>query len=359
MVLSSRTSEDERWADVGPWRQPSPLDCTIGRSPAWWFRYRQAVASTDPLGDYEEALRRLDELRQVVRVQINPESVFEALTALHLAVARAYPGRRPKAPSGSGARRKILSYLQEHCGEWVHGEELAAVSGIGEWARRVRELRVEDGYLIHEEAGYYRLLAAEPDQTVARRWQLMNEIRRTEGSARERILALLTRSVGEKVTRYEVDYVSKIKEGSRQVRELRDEFGWPIESHVDAEDLKPGEYRLVSVEEEDRSDKRQRLYPDDLRQRVFERDRYTCWQCQRDRAAAERTGDRRFFLEVHHLQAVADELDALPVERLNDASNLATFCHACHLRETAALHRKRRLGRMAVGGGATGITGTA
>lgn len=317
------------------------------------------MASTDPLSDYDEALRRLEELRHAVGVQINPESVFEALTALHLAVARAYPGRRPKAPSGSGARRKILSYLQDRCGEWVHGEELAAVSGIGEWARRVRELRVEDGYLIHEEAGHYRLATAEPDDAIARRWQLMNEIRRTDGSARERILAFLMRSVGERVTRNDLDYVAKIKEGSRRVRELRDEFGWPIESHLDAEDLRPGEYRLVSVEEEDRRDERQRLYPDGLRQGVFERDHYTCWKCRRDRAAAERAGDRRFFLEVHHLQAVADELDAMPVERLNDASNLATFCHACHRQETAAFHRKRRTERIAARDGATGTTSTA
>ena len=48
-------------------------------------------------------------------------------------------------PTGGGPR--ILAYLQAHLGEVVSGEELRAAGGfIGEWARRVRELDVEQGY---------------------------------------------------------------------------------------------------------------------------------------------------------------------------------------------------------------------
>jgi 5-methylcytosine-specific restriction endonuclease McrA len=225
---------------------------------------------------------------------------------------------------------------------WVTGEELHAASRIGEWARRVRELRVEEGWPIEEDRGRYRLTASEPDVAAAERWSVLNGIRRREGNARERIRALLEARVGEVVTRDELDYVAKIKEGSRRTRELRDEYGWPIESHIDDPRLQPGEYRLVSAEEADRRDPRQRLYPESTRSRVFERDNFTCQDCGRDREAAERAGDGRFYLEIHHRRAVAEQLDSLPEAELNDVDNLVTLCHADHLRQTAAFQRRRR-----------------
>src|SRR5690349_14313972 len=67
-------------------------------------------------------------------------------------------------------RDAILCYLQMHVGESVPADALAGVSGITEWARRVRELRVEFGWSI--ESGitrddmphdHYRLTASTPD----------------------------------------------------------------------------------------------------------------------------------------------------------------------------------------------------
>lgn len=58
-------------------------------------------------------------------------------------------------PAGS-ARSRISALLVRRVGEWVTGDELAAVAGISEWARRIRELR-ESGYLISESGGSYRL----------------------------------------------------------------------------------------------------------------------------------------------------------------------------------------------------------
>lgn len=84
---------------------------------------------------------------------------------------------------------------------------------------------------------------------------------------------------------------NKAKESVRRLRELRDEEGWPIESHVDDPLLRPGQYRLVSAADEDRRDIRQRLYPEDLRERIFERDDYTCQKCGRNRERAEKAGN--------------------------------------------------------------------
>jgi hypothetical protein len=225
----------------------------------------------------------------------------------------------------------------------VSGAELATVSGIQEWARRVRELRVEEGYDIVERGGsVYCLVSPEPDLHRARRWRRTNEIRRMSGSALQRIETFLVEMEGEVVTREEIDYVAKIAEGSRRVRELRDEHGLPINSHIDEAGLRPGEYRLVSADPADRRDRRQRLYPESLRERVFARDEYKCLECGRTREIALEAGDTRFYLEVHHVKAVAEELDSLPPAELNREANLITLCHRDHIAETTALQDRRR-----------------
>lgn len=48
-----------------------------------------------------------------------------------------------------GAKKRILEYLLANMGRVIEGEELRKASGnISEWARRVRELRTEEGYQI-------------------------------------------------------------------------------------------------------------------------------------------------------------------------------------------------------------------
>ncbi|ODQ98280.1 hypothetical protein BHQ21_25965 [Mycobacterium sherrisii] len=266
------------------------------------------------------------------------------VTELRVLVVRRF-GRKPRAARGEGARHAILDYLQANLGQWVDGEELAAVSGIQEWARRVRELRVQEGYAIDEHDDRYCLRRADPDAATAARWRMMYRIRRSGGSGRARVMAFLGACVGEVVSRDDIDYVARIREGSRRVRELRDEDGWPIASHIDDPGLQSGQYRLISDDPADHRDPRQRLYPEDLRARVFERDRFTCQHCGRNRAKAEAAGDTRFYLEIHHRTAVAEQLDALPAEQLNDERNLITYCHACHRDETAKFHRRRRAER--------------
>ena len=256
-------------------------------------------------------------------------------------IARLYGPRRP-AKAGEGAMWKILTYLRANPNEWIWGDEIKAVAGIGEWARRVRELRVEHGWDIEQRGKRYRLNSPIPNAEEASRWQLMNAIRRRPGSAKDRVAALLEARVGEVLTRDDLDYVAKIKEGSRRWRELRDEAGWPIESHIDDPNLKPDEYRLASADPNDRTDPRQRVYPENLRARVFQRDAFTCQECNRTRADAERAGDRRFYLEIHHRTAVAEMLETLPKAQLNDPENLVTLCHDDHVRLTAEFQRRRR-----------------
>lgn len=314
--------------------------------------------SQDPSPDVSPSPRQWDaasELRalgaeltktagRVERSEANRGELEDLIGRLRATTVRSFGPRKP-ARRGVGGKEKILDYLKAQPGEWVYGEELAAISGIQEWARRTRELRIQDGYDLEEDSGRYRLNSPDPDAEVADRWRLANEIRRKPGSAASRLLEFLLANEARVVDREQLDYVAKIAESARRLRELRDEKGWPIESHIDDPSLQPGQYRLVSAAEEDRRDVRQRLYREDLRERVFERDDYTCQRCGRNRYRAEKAGDSRFYLEVHHLRAVADELDRLTQSELNDESNLITYCHRDHIEETARLQERRRVER--------------
>jgi biotin operon repressor len=203
---------------------------------------RNRVDAVDSLMDVARRLRDAAE-----RVEAG-ESVRDELSAAAADIAgvvRRLYGDRPAASHGQGARHRILAYLLEHLGEDVSGEQLAAVSGIQEWARRVRELRVEQGYDIVERGGStYRLLRPEPDVERARRWQLMNEIRRRPGSAVDRVEALLSSLAGEVVSREEVEYVARTRDGDGCIRELREAHGLPIDSHAEDSGLGPDDFLL-------------------------------------------------------------------------------------------------------------------
>jgi hypothetical protein len=52
-------------------------------------------------------------------------------------------------PEASSARDRVIAYLVRYPRRVIDGDELMVVSGIGEWARRVRELRVQFGWWIY------------------------------------------------------------------------------------------------------------------------------------------------------------------------------------------------------------------
>lgn len=57
---------------------------------------------------------------------------------------------------GNGARDALRQYFLDHLGEVLDSDTLREVAGISEWARRIRELRNEEGYQIlthHDRSG--------------------------------------------------------------------------------------------------------------------------------------------------------------------------------------------------------------
>lgn len=156
-----------------------------------------------------------------------------------------------KSGLSSSAKERLLRYLQLTRGKIVEKDELSGVSGIHEWARRLRELRTEEGWRIasHEhrpglKPGQYVLEAGQPDEHVKDAWRLAHEIRRRTGSASSRLLALLRANVGRPVSGDQLAYVARIHAYDRRIRELVDE-GWSIESHLDRQDLDSGAYVLL------------------------------------------------------------------------------------------------------------------
>jgi hypothetical protein len=275
----------------------------------------------------DERLRRASEQLALLAHSNAPDpSELAAIRADLLAVERELTGPRTRAPRGRGGKSAILAYLRAHIGSWVSGDELREVSGIQEWARRVRELRLEDGYRIAESDGRYMLESADADLAAAGRWQVAHEIRRIPGDARTRIAAFFQANVGEVVTLDELHYVARIREVPRRIRELRDEMGMRISSHHQRPELNPDEYMLETLEPLPANE---RQIKPEIWSAVLERDGYRCVIC------GVHAGENGRWLEVDHI-----------LEKLGGGSdelgNLQTLCNVDHAAKTARYQRNRR-----------------
>jgi hypothetical protein len=281
----------------------------------------------------DEALTRIERrLRELVRlVHDAPEATHpdRSLTARWLETAaeigvevadiRSAVSVANATHGISSGKEAILTYLRMHLHEPVHAHRLEGVSGIGEWARRVRELRVEEGWPIDSSvsdprlpADHYRLNADERDEALADAWKQAKEVRKMAGSGKTRLLEYLKRVSPSVVDKERLAYVAKIQEWPRRMREL-DEEGWRIISNVDDPALAPGSYYLESLTQ------RPPRARQAIKQRhaILERDGKRCRDCG---SGPDHNG---VVLQVHHL---------LPVHLggKNDDENLITLCQNCH-----------------------------
>jgi hypothetical protein len=250
----------------------------------------------------------------------------------------------PKQDANSG-RDRILAYLRKYPSTVIGGEELAIVSGISDWPRRVRELRVEFGWSIvsgetakemlaegefplgavdvaQMKVDDYILITKQQDREAAHRWNIANQIRKqTDVGVRDKILGFLKQNVGKTVTGEELRYVANDKtEWARRVRELRTEQGWTVATkQTGREDLPIGAYVLESLRQLPPHD---RDIPDDVRVVVLTRDKHGCVKCGWHHGMAS-ASDPRHHLELHHLKEHVRGGE-------NTADNLITVCNVCH-----------------------------
>lgn len=245
--------------------------------------------------------------------------------------------------TAASARERIIYYFRQYPFTSINGDELMVVAGISEWARRVRELRVEFGWLIvngvtaremDAEGDFplenvdvtamgpddYILLSLDQDREAAHRWNVANTIRRRELSVRDKILLFLRENVGQPVTGEELRYVANNRtEWARRTRELRTEYGWPLVTrNTGRPDLPVGVYLL---EQDRQSPTHDRRIPDPIRTAVLRRDNYTCQDCGWNHAMWNRSDPRH--LELHHVEHHAKG-------GRNEEDNLRTLCTLCH-----------------------------
>lgn len=243
---------------------------------------------------------------------------------------------------GFSARDRIIYYLCKYPHTIISGDELLVVSGIQEYARRIRELRVQFGWAIvsgvtakemcevesDEVSNFFRrmkpsdyvLLDEKLDRDAAHRWNVANKIRKEPLSVQDKIIKFLRLNVGREVTNEELRYVAGDKtEWARRVRELRTEFGWPIVTKTTGRpDLIVGVYVL---EEDRQSPKHDRHIPDNIRRDVLRRDKYKCMECGWSHDGWNKSDPRH--LELHHIHPHVEG-------GKNVEENLKTVCTVCH-----------------------------
>lgn len=245
------------------------------------------------------------------------------------------------------ARERILCYLLKYPRLVVHGDELMVVAGISEYARRIRELRVEFGWAVlsgntlremveqneitleelqttsikNLKTDVYALMNTAQDREAALRWNEANVLRKSKLSTKEKILTYLKHNVGRPVTGEELRYLANdSKEWARRTRELRTEEGWPIATKNSGKpDLPVGVYLL---EEDRQAEVHDRKIPDIVRVKVLERDHHSCRNCNWSHRN-KIPNDPRNFLELHHIEHHVNGGD-------NSVQNLITLCNVCH-----------------------------
>lgn len=253
----------------------------------------------------------------------------------------------------NSARDRILAFLLKYPRIIIHGDELMVVAGISEYARRIRELRVQFGWsvlsgmtlreMIEQQeisleelqitsinclkTDVYALMATEQDREAALRWNEANVLRRSKISTKDKILSYLRKNVGRPVTGEELRYLANdSKEWARRTRELRTEDGWPIATKNSGRpELEVGAYLL---EEDRQAEVHDRKIPDPVRVSVLERDHHSCRNCHWSHAK-KTVNDPRTFLELHHIEHHVDGGE-------NILANLITLCNVCH----DEVHRK-------------------
>ena len=235
--------------------------------------------------------------------------------------------------SSVGSRERIRVYLMHHVQTVISAKELEVVSGVSEYGRRVRELRVQDGYKIltghsnDPELGIslapneYFLLEIKPDKQAAHRWHIANRIRReAKGGSQGRLLRYLQENVNQIITSEELAYVAKASEFGRRVRELRTEEGFAIATKFTGRpDLGVGEYILESLERI--AEPHDRKIPFVIQKEVYKRASQSCELCGWNHSRWKKKDPR--ILELHHLTEHA-------VGGKNSINNLISLCSKCH-----------------------------
>lgn len=150
----------------------------------------------------------------------------------------------------------------------------------------------------------------------------MGDKQKTPGS-KERLRQYLRANIGRVLTSDDLQRASGgAEEFGRRIRELRREEGWPIATHNDRNDLKPGQY-IVEAEPPDNYQFSSGISMR-LRAQVLERNGYFCQMCglEAGQPDPERDGKRTILQVGHIIDKSHGGRDIL--------TNLRTLCSKCN-----------------------------
>jgi len=147
---------------------------------------------------------------------------------------------------------------------------------------------------------------------------------RKRGS-KERIRRFLLRNIGKIVSSIELRNAagSGVSEWARRVRELREDEKWPILTHNDRADLKPGQYLLMSSPPEEGGVSFSRPISARLRAEVLDRNGFTCQMCGLTPGDVDPATGRKVRLHIGHIKDKS-------LGGLDELSNLRALCSTCN-----------------------------
>lgn len=143
--------------------------------------------------------------------------------------------------------------------------------------------------------------------------------------SKEKIRRFLLANVGRVIESREIQEAADgAVQYSRRLRELRDEDGWPILSHHDTTELRPGQYLLRDVPSSEKLPPAfARGISSRLKAEVLDRNGFTCQMCGLAAGEIDPTTNRKVRLHIGHIRDKSfggkDEL-----------SNLRALCSTCN-----------------------------
>lgn len=115
----------------------------------------------------------------------------------------------------------------------------------------------------------------------------------------------------------------EVTEWARRLRELREDEKWPIQTHHDRADLKPGQYILTGQPPTKPSVLFSRPISAKLRAEVLDRNGFTCQMCGLTPGEIDPSTGRKVRLHIGHIKDKS-------LGGLDELSNLRALCSTCN-----------------------------
>jgi 5-methylcytosine-specific restriction endonuclease McrA len=143
--------------------------------------------------------------------------------------------------------------------------------------------------------------------------------------SKERIRQFLYAHVGQVVTSIQIRDAAGtgVSEWARRVRELREDEGWPILTHNDRADLKPGQYLLNQRPPIKAAVTVARGISAKLRAEVLDRNGFTCQMCGLTPGDIDPATGRKVRLHLGHIKDKS-------LGGKDELSNLRALCSTCN-----------------------------